>query len=117
MVSCQSVYESNREGILLIPLWRSLEGNFHTVPDQCKGQTVRVIDLARGGVGIGAGEALIEQHQAVRAAEHQIAGVDLSGPLGVGRQTFLPEKIFSFPFNSPMVTVIGSRSSRARVVG
>ena len=44
---------------------RSLEGDFHAAPAQGRGQTVRVIDLAQGGVGVKTGEALIEQRQAV----------------------------------------------------
>ena len=44
---------------------RSLEGDFHAAPAQDRGQTVRVIDLAQGGVGVKTGEALIEQRQAV----------------------------------------------------
>ena len=31
---------------------RSLEGDFHAAPAQGRGQTVRVIDLAQGGVGV-----------------------------------------------------------------
>ena len=44
---------------------RSLEGDFHAAPAQGRGQTVRVIDLAQGGVGVKTGEALIEKRQAV----------------------------------------------------
>ena len=44
---------------------RSLEGDFHAAPAQGRGQTVRVIDLAQGGVGVKTGEALIENRQAV----------------------------------------------------
>lgn len=62
---------------------RSLEGDFHAAPAQGRGQTVRVIDLAQGGVGVKTGEALIEKRQAVsslcfRPLENLVtAGMDL----------------------------------------
>ena len=62
---------------------RSLEGDFHAAPAQGRGQTVRGIDLAQGGVGVKTGEALIEKRQAVsslcfRPLENLVtAGMDL----------------------------------------
>ena len=62
---------------------RSLEGDFHAALAQGRGQTVRVIDLAQGGVGVKTGEALIEKRQAVsslcfRPLENLVtAGMDL----------------------------------------
>ena len=68
---------------------RSLEGDFHAAPAQGRGQNVRVIDLAQGGVGVKTGEALIEQCQAVSSLCFRTPGKPRDSGHGSGVEKFL----------------------------
>ena len=71
----------------LVDLLFSPECHLNAPAAQSGGQTGRVVHTAQGSVTIAGGKAFVEQHQAVRAEQHQIPSLDLSRAAGVSGQT------------------------------
>ena len=58
------------------------------------GQSGGVFDTTDGGIAIRGGKGFVEQHQTIRAVEHQVPGVNGSLRRGIGRERFGQIDIF-----------------------